>query len=239
MTCHRWFALLFTSAIFIGCDKEEQQIADSLMRAEEDFARRTMQIPLAASDLPADRSIGSADITLREMTIGEIGELGWSMSVTMMDRKQIEGRVPRLEISAGAPFYVTDLYLEGLEPGSPPEPDLPEPRWPEPGALYLLIDELPAGQGSGEPERFEFLELPVAANYLPAGRKIRASDIGFYPMTSTQIEQMYLPDFEVMLSSEQFIGRRLRKPVALGDPFLLSDFHVDESVGQYLKDRQR
>ena len=58
-------------------------------------------------------------------------------------------------------------------------------------------------------------------------------------MTAAEVTERYYPDFEVMIEAEQFKGRRLRKPKPLGSPFLLSDFHVDEAVGQYLKDRQR
>ena len=64
------------------------------------------------------------------------------------------------------------------------------------------------------------INVPLASNNLPVGRKIVLSDMALMPMTFEQAKERNLPLDTLMLSTDQIIGRVLREEIPLGKPFL-------------------
>lgn len=67
------------------------------------------------------------------------------------------------------------------------------------------------------------VSVPLASNELPVGRKLVLSDMVLNPMTPEQMKEKGYPLNELMLSTDQIIGRVLAKPMKQGDAFLTSN----------------
>ncbi len=66
------------------------------------------------------------------------------------------------------------------------------------------------------------INVPQASNELPAGRKLVLSDMVLVPMTAEQMKEKGYPLNELMISTDQIIGRTLCGPLKQGDAFLTS-----------------
>jgi pilus assembly protein CpaB len=77
------------------------------------------------------------------------------------------------------------------------------------------------------------LNVPIVSMDLPAGRAIRLGDVGLVRMTREELEKKPWPQQQVMLSSEQVIGRTLRKPLKQGQPFLTTDLYLEGTGPEY------
>jgi len=73
-------------------------------------------VPLAGSDLPANRTIAMGDIAMVGMTPKEYEEREFPSSLVMMEPTQFIGRILREPIQQGEPFLTTAVYLEGTGP---------------------------------------------------------------------------------------------------------------------------
>lgn len=228
---NKWLATAALLA-FAGCCCSEPEFTPPPSPSEE----ASVPIPVAAVDLPAGHRIVPDDIIELEYSLSAMLESGWQTSLVMVRRKDIEGRVLRRPTKQNMPFLVTDLYLEGTEPGAPPEPDVEETPWPPRADVVLLVDDLSAPRTEDQRRLATFL-LPVAANDLPKNRRLRSSDIGFVSLTVEEANERPMPEFEVLMRPEQFVDRRLRRHVAIHSPFLLSDFEIDGEIKAYLDEK--
>jgi hypothetical protein len=77
---------------------------------------RTREIPLATTDLPANRVIKPGDIVLAQLTDDEIRARNFQENLMMAEPRQIAGRLVKRPIGAGQPFLITSVYLEGGAP---------------------------------------------------------------------------------------------------------------------------
>ena len=203
--------------------------------------KEAVKVPIAASELPSEHVITEGDIAFRHCSIDDFVDLGWPLSMVMMDDGFLVGRMLRSEKGQGDPFLTIDIYLEGNEPGAPLEPEgIREPPWPAVEHLRLLDRELTQQNfdllAGKEPEG---VFLPIAASDLPAGRRIHASDVAFIRFDSRDAEERAYPNHEVMMSEIQFIGRKLLNVKRHHSPFLLSDFEVDPDINDYLQRSRR
>lgn len=71
-------------------------------------------VPLAASDLPAGRTVALGDIGMHSMTREQMAKAGLATSSVMLSPEQIIGRTLRESVSKDKPFLTTSMYLEGL-----------------------------------------------------------------------------------------------------------------------------
>lgn len=199
----------------------------------------TLSVPLAANALPVDHRVAHADISRVEMTVKEMEGVAArdDFDQLLMMPNQIAGRVLRRAKLSGEPFLAMDLYLEGTEPGAePPAPHTADPPWPAREKLELLADLFTSARETSESEGpYRSVLQPLAIVDLPAGRVVQESDIGLRSSSLETLRQESLPEFEVLLSPEQFIGRRLLRPKRKGDAYLLSDFAVDGEIERYLE----
>jgi len=228
--------LILTVAAFAlwipGCYPEQEEPDVSSLFGEEPVS---VTIPFVATDLQQNHRIGPQDIVLRECTADDLDGGEWPLDCVMADKAFVQGRVLRNPKLAGEPFLTTDLYLEGREPGAPPEPDdFREPAWPRPEYLRLLAD-VTSHSRKTSPRPNNDIAIPIAAHDLPEGRRIRVSDVALRVMSPQEIEENAYLQTEVMLMTEQFVGRRLVKIKQRGRPFLLSDFDVSDEVALYLE----
>lgn len=82
------------------------------------------------------------------------------------------------------------------------------------------------------------VNVPFASNDLPSGRKVAQGDMVLVPMTEAQIHERKLPLEQLMVNTDQIVGRILNKPIKLGTPFLTTDFFVEgtgPNVAELLK----
>jgi hypothetical protein len=180
--------------------------------------------------LPADHRVADGDIKMVELTMDKLDELS-DLDLTMMLPNDIVGRVLRKAKRSGEPFLTTDLYLEGTEPGAPPEPPYAvDPPWLPIDELHLLEHEL-----AKELDPHEFLLLPTASVDLPVGRVVRRSDVRFHPFRVEVLREAWLPGIKVLVEPNEFIGRRLTVAKRGGDNFLLSDFSVSKEIETELR----
>jgi pilus assembly protein CpaB len=82
------------------------------------------------------------------------------------------------------------------------------------------------------------VSVPLATNYLPAGRKITLGDMGLVPMTQEMIVTRKYPLETLMISSEQIVGRILKEELKPGEPFLTTNMYP-EGTGPSLADKLR
>ena len=82
-------------------------------------------------------------------------------------------------------------------------------------------------RGMEPPQRPTERTVPLASADLPAGRVIVMGDVALHPMTQEEMNRRNFPLELVMMSTEQIIGRRLREPIALGQPFLTGQFYLE------------
>ncbi len=73
-------------------------------------------VPLAATDLPAGRTLSLGDISLIEITAEELDRRELPMTLVMADPQQIIGRTLETATKRGEPFLTTSMYLEGTGP---------------------------------------------------------------------------------------------------------------------------
>ncbi len=73
-------------------------------------------VPLAATDLPAGRTLSLGDISLIEITAEELARRELPMTLVMADPQQIIGRTLETATKRGEPFLTTSMYLEGTGP---------------------------------------------------------------------------------------------------------------------------
>ncbi|MBS0210489.1 MAG: Flp pilus assembly protein CpaB [Planctomycetes bacterium] len=85
-----------------------------------------------------------------------------------------------------------------------------------------LVREAPPAK---EPPRT--VNVPLANNLLPEGRKVALSDIALVPMTQEMMLQRKLPLETLMISAEQIVGRTIREGLKPGEPFLTTNFYPD------------
>jgi len=78
--------------------------------------------------------------------------------------------------------------------------------------------------------------VPMASTNLPADRIVADGDMALVQMTPEQLAERDLPLDEVMMDAAQIFGRRLREPVAKGEPFLTSALYL-EGGGPNLAER--
>jgi hypothetical protein len=71
------------------------------------------------------------------------------------------------------------------------------------------------------------INVPLAAADLPAGRKIRVSDVVLVPMTREQMSHVNVPLITVMISPEQIHGRVLKEALLTGEFFTTDKFHLE------------
>jgi Flp pilus assembly protein CpaB len=76
----------------------------------------------------------------------------------------------------------------------------------------------------------------MASTDLPANRVIAAGDVALVQTTRRELSERNLPLNEVMMTSEQVIGRRLQEPMKQGDAFLTSSLYLD-GVGPNLAEQ--
>lgn len=88
-----------------------------------------------------------------------------------------------------------------------------------------LVREAPPAK---EPPRT--VNVPLANNMLPEGRKITLGDIALVPMTQEMMLQRKLPLDTLMISAEQIVGRMIREPLKPGEPFLTTNVYP-EGIG--------
>lgn len=77
---------------------------------------RTVNVPLAGTNLPVDRRITLGDVTLVPMTFEQMQQSGFNLQTTMLSTDQIVGRYLQEPIAQGKPFNTTSLYPEGARP---------------------------------------------------------------------------------------------------------------------------
>lgn len=78
--------------------------------------RRT-RVPLAANDLPSGKRIAIGDIVLVPMTDEQMRDRNFPLDYTLLNARQIIGRVLREPLSQGEPFLVNRMYPVGMGPG--------------------------------------------------------------------------------------------------------------------------
>ena len=103
---------VFLAALLPGCDYVDELVDGPTSPPAEEVSKRTLLVPLAATDLPEEHVIGAADIVMREMTMDDVRNSGWNLSEMMMSAKQIEGRATKHQISADTPFCTSDVLLD-------------------------------------------------------------------------------------------------------------------------------
>lgn len=62
--------------------------------------------------------------------------------------------------------------------------------------------------------------VPLASLDLPADRELVLGDISLIPMTAEEMRERGIPFDLAMLSANQIVGRRLKRPLKQGEPFL-------------------
>jgi Flp pilus assembly protein CpaB len=100
------------------------------------------------------------------------------------------------------------------------------------GALTAQPPSLPAAPAT--------TIVPLASADLPAGRTIVEGDLVLLRMTQQEMQQQPWGNSlaSVMLQSDQFIGRTIKKAVARGGPFMTTDFYL-QGDGPDLRQRLR
>lgn len=76
-------------------------------------------------------------------------------------------------------------------------------------------------------------KVPLANQDLPVGRVLRKGDMSIHEMTMEQMKQKGMPLDLVMMAPEEIIGRRLRKPLQLGEPFLTNAVWLQDVGPEY------
>lgn len=90
--------------------------------------------------------------------------------------------------------------------------------------VRVMMDEEEAPPPAAEAEK---ALVPLASQDLPAGRTLRRGDISFYPMDADEMKERSYPLELVMMEPSQIVGRRLRKPLRQGDPFLTTEVYLE------------
>jgi pilus assembly protein CpaB len=80
------------------------------------------------------------------------------------------------------------------------------------------------------------VDVPLANNELPAGRKITLGDMSLTPMTSEQMIARKYPLDTLMINTSQIIGRILKHPVKQGEAFLTTNLYP-EGTGPDLSEK--
>ncbi len=78
--------------------------------------------------------------------------------------------------------------------------------------------------------------VPLAANPLPAGRKLALGDMVMVPMTQEDMKSRNYPLEQLMIDSNQIVGRILHAEMKQGDPFLTVNLYP-EGTGPKLSDK--
>lgn len=73
--------------------------------------------------------------------------------------------------------------------------------------------------------------VPLASADLPIGRALKLGDIGIVKMTQQEMKDKGWPMQWVMMSPDQIIGRRLKRELRRGDPFLTTDLFLQGDEG--------
>ena len=69
------------------------------------------------------------------------------------------------------------------------------------------------------------INVPLASNQLPAGKRLALGDIAIVPMTEAEIQDRELPMDRTMLNPEQIIGRVLKESITPGEPFVMTNLY--------------
>jgi len=85
-------------------------------------ARRPDPVPLAATNLPANRVIRLTDIALVPLSSQQMKERDFDLSQTILGTQHLIGRRLKEPLRAGRPFYTSGLFLEGEQPALEPKP---------------------------------------------------------------------------------------------------------------------
>lgn len=96
----------------------------------------TITVPMASTDLPADRILAEGDVALVELTPQELLDRGLPLNEVMMAAEQVIGRRAREPIGLGEPFLTSMLYLDGAGP------NLTEQLPPDYRAVSVTVSDL-------------------------------------------------------------------------------------------------
>lgn len=106
------FAAMFG---LVGAYAAKQYLAEKPVEQPPAVGVTRISVPMAAVDLPAGRTIATADIMVRQLTWEQIQAEG--LPVGFMDKvSQLAGRTLRTSIAKGTPFTPEDLFPEGTGP---------------------------------------------------------------------------------------------------------------------------
>ncbi len=97
--------------------------------------------------------------------------------------------------------------------------------------VYVFRAVLAASESAEQPARPRSVDVPLASADLPAERIITLGDVSIMPMSVEAMKQKGPLDV-LMLSSDQIIGRRLKRPLSGGQAFLTTDLYLEGSGPQ-------
>jgi Flp pilus assembly protein CpaB len=69
--------------------------------------------------------------------------------------------------------------------------------------------------------------VPRATGNLPVNRVIKMGDVGLYEMTEAEIAKEGWSENLMMAEAKQIIGRRVKRPIHQGQPFLITDVFLE------------
>jgi Flp pilus assembly protein CpaB len=91
----------------------------------------------------------------------------------------------------------------------------------------------PAAEGPAPPRA---VNVPLASAAIPAGRRLTLGDMVLVPMTQEDMRGRNYPLEQLMIDTNQIVGRVLQKELKPGDPFLTGSLYA-EGTGPKLADK--
>ncbi len=97
--------------------------------------------------------------------------------------------------------------------------------------VRLLMRQTPTVRPQQDPT----INIPIASVDLPEGRALMLGDVVLKPMTRKQLEDNDWQS-DVLASSEQVLGRTLKRKLGRGEPFRPTDFYLEGQGPTYLSE---